>query len=173
MTTMKILEQLQKAFTAFFLIVIALSILTWLGVINPFDRFESRTSSAVEDKLRVAALEGDADAQNKLGTLLYKKAEKYNTDFSEAIDWFNEAGRQHHPIAQVNLGFAYKAGNGVIQNNDEAIKHFYQSGLNFLRIGFPMDAKDNVYSINKINSKHPLKFDLIAAIKKYEKDINP
>ena len=170
---MKILEQLQKAFTVFFLIIITLSILTWLGVISPFDKFESATSSIVEDKLRVDALTGNAEAQNKLGTLLYKRAEKYNTDYSEAIDWFNEASRQRHPIAQVNLGFAYKAGNGVLQSNDEAIKHFYQSGLNFLRLDFPMDAKDNVYSINKINSKHPLKFDLIAAIKKYEEDNNP
>jgi len=170
---MKILEQLQKAFTVFFLIIITLSTLTWLGIISPFDKFESATSSIVEDKLRVDALTGNADAQNKLGTLLYRKAEKYNTDYSEAIDWFNEASRQHHPIAQVNLGFAYKAGNGVLQSNDEAIKHFYQSGLNFLRLDFPMDAKDNVYSINKINSKHPLKFDLIAAIKKYEGDNNP
>ena len=170
---MKILEQLQKVFTAFFLVIIVLSMLTWLGVINPFDRFESATSGVVEDKLRVSALAGDSDAQNKLGTLLYKQAEKHNSDFSEAINWFNEAHRQGHPIAQANLGFAYKAGNGVAQSNDKAIEHFYQSGLNFLRIGFPMDAKDNVYSISKIDTAHPLKLDLITAIKAYEENADP
>ncbi|ORU94146.1 MAG: hypothetical protein A6F70_07670 [Cycloclasticus sp. symbiont of Bathymodiolus heckerae] len=164
----KILEAIQKLLTGLFILIIALSFLTWLGAINPFEAFESATRDSVEEKLRVDAITGNADAQNKLGTLLYISAKKQsNGDFSEAIKWFEKANQQH-PIAQLNLAFAYKGGNGVLQNNDTAIEYFHQSGINFLRIGFPMDAKDCVYSIQQINTEHPLKKSLIQKISEYE-----
>lgn len=165
---MKILRLLEKLFTGFFLLVIAISMLTWLGIINPFDTFESAMVGKVENKLRIEASSGNADVQNKLGTLLYTQAKNKNGDFSEALEWFYMATEQQHPIAQTNLAFAYKAGNGVTKDSEKAILFFYQGGINFLKIGFPMDAKDNVYNISRINSNHPLREKLIAAIKAYE-----
>ena len=167
---MKILAKIQQSLTVVFFIIVTLSILNGTGIIAPFDTFETIISPDIEDKLRVKALAGNADAQNKLGTLLYKHAQKNNTDFNEAIRWFNEAHQQQHAIAQMNLGFAYKAGNGVPQSNDEAIQYFHKSGLNFFRTDFPMDAKDNVYNINQLNSTHPLKHDLMSAIRAYQDD---
>ncbi|ORU90914.1 MAG: hypothetical protein A6F71_08200 [Cycloclasticus sp. symbiont of Poecilosclerida sp. M] len=67
------------------------------------------------------------------------------------------------------MAFAYKAGNGVTQSNEKAIELFYSAGLNYLKIGYPMDAKDNVFSINHIDNNHPLKHSLNAAIQDYEK----
>ena len=100
--------------------------------------------------------------------MLYTRAKKQNGDFTEAIEWFEKASEQNHPIAQMNLAVAYKAGNGVAMDKEKAIELFHQSGLNYLRMGSPMDAKDSVYNINRLNSIHPLKRDLINAIKEFE-----
>jgi len=164
----KFLQLFQKLFTGFFIVIIAISLLTWLGVISPFERFEHNVRGSVGEKLLASAEKGDADAQNKLGTLLYVQAQKQKSDFSQAIGWLRKASQQNHPIAQMNLAYAYKAGNGVPIDNEKAIQLFHQCGLNYLRMGFPMDAKDAVYSIGQINKKHPMKLTLIQAIKEYE-----
>ncbi|ORU90913.1 MAG: hypothetical protein A6F71_08195 [Cycloclasticus sp. symbiont of Poecilosclerida sp. M] len=67
----KLLQLLQKLFTSFFVLVIFASLLTWAGIIDPFEQFEKSVRGDVESKLRIEAKAGDADAQNKLGTLLY------------------------------------------------------------------------------------------------------
>ncbi|MBL4743760.1 MAG: hypothetical protein JKX87_03860 [Cycloclasticus sp.] len=72
--------------------------LTWLGVISPFSKFESSVSNDIENKLRVEADAGDADKQNKLGTLLYTQAKRQNSDFSDAIYWFKNAAKQDLPL---------------------------------------------------------------------------
>ena len=165
---MKFLKRLQQLLTGIMLLIITLSILTWLGVINPFASFEKSQAGAIKTKLSSKATEGDADAQNKLGTLLYTAAKRENGDFTQATQWFKLAAEQKHPIATMNLGFAYKAGNGVEKNEEQAIQQFYKAGLLFLEIEFPMDAKDSVHDISTIDAQHPRKADLIKAIKLYE-----
>ena len=167
---MKFLRALQTLFTGFFLIIIFISLLTWLGFISTFKKAETSLSSDVRNNLEVIANSGNPDAQNKLGALLYVSAKKRKKDFSEAIDWLNKAAKQNHPVAQTNLAYAYKAGNGVTADNEKAIELFYQAGLNYLHMGFPMDAKDNIYSINQLNKSHPLKLKLVDAIKEYEEN---
>jgi len=122
----------------------------------------------VETNLRIDAEAGNPDAQNKLGTLLYKRDRRLNGDFVEAIMWLESANSQDHPIAQMNLAFAYKNGVGVNQNTEKAITLFHQSGLNYLRLNQPDYAMDSVQNIYKLNSIHPLKQDLIKAIKRFE-----
>jgi len=165
---MKLLKRLQHLLTGVMLFVIALSILTWLGVINPFAAFEKSQTGTIKTKLSIKATQGDADAQNKLGTLLYTTAKREKGDFSKATQWFKLAAEQKHPIATMNLGFAYKAGNGVEKDEEKAIQQFYKAGLLFLEAGFPMDAKDSVHDISTISAQHPRKTDLINAIKLYE-----
>lgn len=167
---MKILNSLEKIFNTVFIVIICIGLLTWLGIFNPFEKFESAVKGDVIDKLSIEAHGGDADAQNKLGTLLYTEAKKQKGDFNEAIRWLEEASQQKHPVAQMNLAIAYETGIGVVMDNEKAIQLFYQSGLNFLRMGFPMDAKDSVFYISKIDSNHPLRRDLINAIKQYEEE---
>jgi len=164
----KFLQLLQKSLNGFFAILIVISLLTWFGAINPFEYFQNGMSSRVEDSLEAKSLNGDADAQNRLGTLLYTRAQKQKGDFSDAIIWLERAAEQQHAVAQTNLGFAYKAGNGVALDHEKAIELFYNAGLSFLKMGFPMDARDNVYDINHLNSEHPLKRALMKAIKEYE-----
>lgn len=132
---MNILQLLQKLFTSFFLIIIAISLLTWLDFINPFGKIESAMSGDVQKKLTAEASTGNAHAQNKLGTLLYVQAKKHNGDCTGTVHWFEKASAQEHPIAQLNLAFAYKAGNGVPIDPNKASTLLHKSGLNFLKMG--------------------------------------
>ena len=171
---MKTLLILQKSLTAIAVILIITGVLTRFGFIDPVGSFESALEGDVEQKLRTEAELGNIDSQNKLGAFLYRQAgHQDNGDFSESIAWFKEASEQQHPIAQMNLGFAYKAGNGVPTDKEQAIQLFYNAGLNFLRTGYPLDARDNIFNINKIDSSHPLKQKLTTAIEVYEKNEQP
>jgi len=171
---MKTLLILQKALSGIAVIFIITAVLTSLGFINPVASFESSIQDDVEKKLRIKAELGNAESQNKLGAFLYRLAGlQEGGDYSEAIKWLEAASEQQDPIAQMNLGFAYKAGNGVPLDNEKAIKQFYQSGLNFLRLGYPLDAKDNVNNINNLDKTHPLKTSLIDAMKLYKKNEHP
>ena len=147
------------------IMVVAMNMLLWLGV---FDSTKNYNSAEVENQLRVEADAGNSESQNKLGTLLFKRAKKDNGDYSDAIYWFNQANKQEHPFAQMNLALAYRKGQGVAIDKEKAIELFYASGINFLRTNVPDSAKDSVYNINRINSIHPLKRKLINAIKQYE-----
>tara|TARA_R110002074_G_scaffold152936_1_gene307588 strand:- start:148498 stop:149007 length:510 start_codon:yes stop_codon:yes gene_type:complete len=165
---MKVLDYTEKTFKTLYIIAIGIGLLALLGIYNPLEEFKSAIKGDVIEKLNLRAQAGDADAQNKLGTFLYTEAQEQQGDFTEAIMWLEKAHQQNNPIAELNLAFAYKSGTGVALDSDKAIELFYQAGLNFLRLGFPMDAKDCVYEIAKLNAIHPLKRGLINAIKKFE-----
>jgi len=162
----------QNAFRSLLIIIISFSVLALLGLYNPIEHFQSTIQSDVIDKLRTKAKMGSAEAQNKLGTFLYTRAQEQQGDFSEAIMWLEKAHQQNNPIAELNLAFAYKSGQGVTPSNERAIELYYQAGINFLQQGFPMDAKDCVYEISQINTIHPLRRELINAIKAYEAAAN-
>jgi TPR repeat protein len=55
---------------------------------------------------------GDAKRQFELGRNYYKAL-----DYAEAVFWFRKAAEQGHAHSQLNLGFAYKNGEGVVQDN--------------------------------------------------------
>lgn len=63
---------------------------------------------------------GNADSQFKLG-VLYRNTK---IDDSEAAHWFRLAAEQGHSNAQVNLGFMYYHGKGVIQDYQEAMRWY-------------------------------------------------
>lgn len=165
---MKLLAYLQKTFHFLLAIIVALGVLALFGIYNPLEEFNSAIKGDVIEKLSLRAQAGDADAQNRLGTFLYTEAQEQQGDFTEAIMWLEKAHQQNNPIAELNLAFAYKSGTGVTLDSDKAIELFYQAGLNFLRLGFPMDAKDCVYEVAKLNAIHPLRRELINAIKEFE-----
>ena len=61
---------------------------------------------------RLAAEQGDAAAQNKLG-FMYANGEGVPEDATEAVRWYRLAAEQGDAIAQFNLGFMYANGEGV------------------------------------------------------------
>jgi len=72
-------------------------------------------------RLRLAAEQGDADAQLALG-VLYVYGEGVPQDDAEAVKWYRLAAEQGNGPAQYNLGVMYYDGEGVPQDYAEAIK---------------------------------------------------
>ena len=61
---------------------------------------------------RMAAEQGNADAQLNLG-MLYYTGLGVRQDYAEAVKWFRGAAEQGEADAQVSLGLMYQAGQGV------------------------------------------------------------
>ncbi len=71
-------------------------------------------------EFRLAAEQGDAQAQFKLG-VMYDEGQGVAQDYEEAARWFRLAAEQGHALAQNNLGVVYGKGQGVKQ--DYVIAH--------------------------------------------------
>ena len=65
---------------------------------------------------RLAAEQGDADAQRVLGYMYYE-GEVIPENDAEAVKWYRLAAEQGNAEAQLDLGVMYANGEGVIQNN--------------------------------------------------------
>ena len=81
-----------------------------------------RINRAIE-WFRLAAAQGNAFAQNKLGEQ-YKIGEGVERDYAQALKWFKLSADQGYAAAQSNLGQLYQFGLGVTADEDEAIKWF-------------------------------------------------
>jgi uncharacterized protein len=68
-----------------------------------------------EKWLRLAAYQGDADAQSWLGTG-YQRGWFGTIDYREALKWLRKAAAQGEPNAQFSLGLMYEEGEGVPEN---------------------------------------------------------
>ena len=75
------------------------------------------------EELRLAAEQGDADAQAKLG-VAYFQGEGVPQDRVEAVRWLRRAAEQGHAGAQYSLGLAYSVGEGVPQDFAETVRWF-------------------------------------------------
>ena len=69
-----------------------------------------------------AATQGNADAQNNLGSM-YALGRGVVQDDAEAVKWFRLAAAQGHAGAQSNLGLQYGKGQGVVQ--DYVLAHMW------------------------------------------------
>jgi TPR repeat protein len=70
---------------------------------------------------RVAANQGDADAQLALGNL-YAQGEGVQQDYGAALLWFRKAAEQGNSEAEDSLGAFYFFGMGVAQDYSEAMR---------------------------------------------------
>ena len=75
------------------------------------------------ERLREAAVQGDACAQSTLG-LMYTRGEGVSENDREAGMWFRLAAKQGNAQAQFNLGLMYNKGVGVPESDVEASKWF-------------------------------------------------
>ena len=71
-----------------------------------------RGESSEVQKLRVAAEQGDAHAQNNLGSI-YADGKGVAQDSAEAVKWFQLSADQGLVEAQFKLGVLYENGKGV------------------------------------------------------------
>ena len=73
--------------------------------------------------IRIRGEQGDAEAQNNLGTMYsrgFGVPQGQDPDFAEAVRYFRLAADQAHAGGQYNLGSMYDAGAGVARDYVEA-----------------------------------------------------
>jgi len=75
------------------------------------------------DELKPLAVEGDSDAQYKLGVLYYS-GKGVKQDYSHAFIWYRRAALQGDIEAQYSLGNMYLMGEGISQNDNEAMSWY-------------------------------------------------
>ena len=75
------------------------------------------------DKYKLLAEQGNAIAQNFLGTM-YLKGEGVPQDYIGAVKWYTLSAEQGLAPAQNNLGWMYAKGEGVTQDYKEAVKWY-------------------------------------------------
>lgn len=80
-------------------------------------------SNAEYEATKLLAVQGDADAQYRLGTI-YDEGRGMTEDARKAAWWFRMAAQQGHANAQCNLGVMYASGRGVAQDDVEAVKWY-------------------------------------------------
>jgi uncharacterized protein len=84
--------------------------------------------------LRLAATQGDADAQFWLGTG-YERGYFGAIDYREAIKWLRKAAAQGLPNAQFCLGQMYEDGEGVPESKASAASWFRKAADHFAYVG--------------------------------------
>ena len=92
---------------------------------NTPEQARDRPSTQEQDAaaLRLAAEQGDAEAQNGLGNA-YANGAGVPENTSEAVRWFRLAADQGYAVAQANLGLAYTYGVGVLPDPAQAVRWF-------------------------------------------------
>ena len=101
-------------------LVCMLTTTTWADFQAGLDAYKRGDYEAALKEFRLAAEQGDAQAQFKLG-VMYDEGQGVAQDFREAVPWFRQAAEQGHALAQNNLGVVYGKGQGVKQ--DYVIAH--------------------------------------------------
>jgi len=96
----------------------------WAG---PFEdgltAYERKDYAEAVKWYRLAAAQGDADAQYNLG-VMYDNGQGVVQDYAEAVKWYRLAAAQGDADAQYNLGVMYDNGQGVVQDYTEAVKWY-------------------------------------------------
>ena len=71
------------------------------------------------NEVKLAAIDGDADAQFELAGL-YAEGDGVKQNLTEAVKWYRKAAEQGHDGAQFKLGLSYQNGKGVPQSDTDA-----------------------------------------------------
>ncbi len=87
-----------------------------------FERQDFRAGIAA---LRAAAHDGDARAQNQLGTL-FEDGLVVARDFGRALFWYRKSAEGGNPEGQLNLGRMYRGGLGIERDESRAA-HWYRA----------------------------------------------
>ena len=97
-----------------------------LGFLYLFGDFYSHLDADQSEGMlwiRKSAAQGNAQAQDLMGCLLYE-GRILAEDKVAAVKWFRKAAEQGDAYAQSNLGFCYLKGEGVAKNLAEAVRLF-------------------------------------------------
>ena len=78
------------------------------------------------DELKKQAEQGDAEAQNNVGTCFFS-GEGVEKDEKEAFQWFLKAAKQEYAEAKYNVGVCFLYGDGVEKDEKEAFQWFLKA----------------------------------------------
>ena len=99
---------------------VAFALAVVIGIVAPRTPLHA---GQIPVELRERAEQGDAEAQNELGSRYYE-GRGVPRDYAEAETWVRRAADQGHARGQYNLGLMYFRGRGVAQNEAEAVKWY-------------------------------------------------
>ncbi len=106
-----------------FAILIGLAAPAWAGLAEGLAAYGRGDYAMALREFRPLANQGNAQAQNNLGTLYYY-GKGIPQDHAEALKWYRKAAEQGNADGQYNLGFMYDEGRGVPQDYAEALKWY-------------------------------------------------
>ena len=114
-----------------------------------------------DQQIRQMAEQGDADAQEKLGTM-YARGFVIAQDHREAMNWYRKAADRGNLEAQADIGRLYRDGSGVPQDYRKALEWYrkaaergnVQGELGLFKLydqgwGVPKDGKQSVFWLTK------------------------
>jgi TPR repeat protein len=90
--------------------------------------------------LRLAAIQGDAEAQFWLGAG-YERGLFGTIDYREALRWLRKAAAQGLPDAQYSLGGMYDAGEGVPESDEMAARWYRKAAEHFSGVSGVWEAE--------------------------------
>ena len=85
----------------------------------PFTSYSNKKTDLHFNEVKLAAAEGDADAQYELARL-YAEGEGVEQNLAETVKWYLKAAEQGHDSAQFKIGLCYQTGTGVSKSDKEA-----------------------------------------------------
>ena len=91
----------------------------FLIFVLPFSGFSKKNPQLHFNEVKLAAVEGDADAQFELAGL-YAEGDGVKQNLTEAVKWYHKAAEQGHDGAQYKLGLSYQNGKGVPKSDTNA-----------------------------------------------------
>ena len=77
-------------------------------------------------EFRNRAMQGNADAQSKLGDMYYY-GYGVEPDYAQSLNWYRQAAAQGSAYGQYSVGYLYQFGQGVERNYSEALNWYRQS----------------------------------------------
>ena len=99
------------------------ALLAMSGGILTADAQEHGDGASAAHGYRLAAEQGDAEAQFNLG-VRYFHGRGVPEDIQEAIRWVRLAAEQGHAEARISLGALYDEGRGVPRDHEEAVRWY-------------------------------------------------
>ena len=94
-------------------------LIIFLIFVLPFSVFSKKNLQLHFNEVKLAAIDGDADAQFELAGL-YADGDGVKQNLTEAVKWYRKAAEQGHDGAQFKLGLSYQNGKGVPQSDTDA-----------------------------------------------------
>ncbi len=104
-------------------ILLGLAAPAWAGLAEGTAAYLRGDYATALREFRPLANQGNAQAQNNLGTLYYY-GKGVPEDYAKAAKWFRKAAEQGNAGAQYNVGLMYDNGLGVPQDHAEAAKWY-------------------------------------------------